>query len=303
MTNYQKKTPMDWRFEHFAQEKAGKQADAIVARMKLSHPIDPLQVAKDEYPRLRAGGRNFGDRFDGKLKYVAEHRYFALMYNTKYDFGCTQGEHHPRTRFTIAHELGHYFINHHREYLHNRRSSHASINEFRSNAVIEKEADSFAASLLLPTHLVKPIINRNNLSLNAIDNIANDFGTSRVSTSIRAVQLSHFPCAVAGIRNGAMSWIFPSESLIEAGIYPNRGVMPANAQEPWDRCKMRIPGDSENGGEVRDWFQTYQREHLEEVYVHEEYVPVPSMGTLLVLLTVEETDVFPDDEESEEDED
>lgn len=293
----QKKTPIDWKAAQYAQEKAGKQADALVARMKLSLPIDPLKVAKDEHPRLRVGSRNFGNRFDGKLKYVPDEQYFALMYNSKFDIHCAPGEHHPRTRFTIAHELGHYHIKHHREYLRNRRASHASISEFRSNAVIEKEADAFAASLLLPTHLVQPIINQDNLSLSAIDRIAGEFRTSRVSTSIRSVQLSHFPCAVAGIRDGAVAWIFPSESLIEAGIYPNRGVMPANAREPWERCRLSITGDSEAGGEVKNWFQTYQNEHLDDVYVHEEYVPVPSMGTLLVLLTVDERDIYQNEDD------
>ncbi|HWL10156.1 MAG TPA: ImmA/IrrE family metallo-endopeptidase [Planctomicrobium sp.] len=298
-----KKTSMDWKAEQFAQQKAGKQADAMTARMRLPYPIDPLSVAESEYPLLRAGGRNFGNRFDGKLKFVPNDRCFALMYNTKYDIGYTDGQHHPRTRFTIAHELGHYFIQHHREYLRNRRTSHASVSEFRSNAKIEKEADAFAASLLLPTHLVQPIINHGNLSLNAIDNIAGAFETSRVSTAIRAVQLSHFPCAVAGIRNGIVAWMFPSEPLIEAGIYPNRGVMPDNAREPWDRCRMSVPADSEAGGQVQDWFQTYQREDLDEVYVHEEYIPVPSMGTLLVLLTIDESDVFADDEDEYRDDD
>lgn len=295
----QKMTQMDWKAERSAQENAGKQADALTARMKLSCPIDPFMVAKDEHPRLRIGGRNFGSRFDGKLKYVLDEHYFALMYNTKYDINYAPGEHHPRTRFTIAHELGHYHIRHHREYLRHRKTSHASVSEFQSSAVIEKEADAFAASLLLPTHLVKPIVNRGNLSLNAIDRIAGDFGTSRVSTSIRSVQLSHFPCAVAGIRNGSVAWMFSSEPLIEAGIYPNRGVMPANAREPWDRCRMGVPGDSEDGGEIQDWFQTYQREHLDDVYVHEEYVPVSSMETLLVLLTIDESEIAIEDEEDD----
>jgi hypothetical protein len=163
--------------------------------------------------------------------------------------------------------------------------------------VIEKEADAFAASLLLPTHLVRPIINQNNLSLGAIDRIAGDFGTSRVSTAIRSVQLSHFPCAVAGIRNGAVAWMFPSEPLIEAGIYPNRGVMPDNARAPWDRCQMGMPGDWKDDGQVRDWFKTYDRAHYEEVYVQEEYISVSSMGTLLVLLTIDESEIFSDDDE------
>ena len=302
MTN-KKKTAMDWRAEQFAQEKAGKQADALIERMKLSYPIDPLRVAKDEHPLLRAGGRNFGDRFDGKLKFIPKERCFVLMFNTKYDVGCELGHHHPRTRFSISHELGHFFIQHHREYLRNRRASHSSINEFRSGAMIEKEADAFAASLLLPTHLVQPIVNQGILSLAAIDSIAGQFETSRVSTTIRSVQLSHFPCAVAGIRNGSVAWMFPSESLIEAGIYPNRGGMPDNATEPWDRCRISVPGTSKDDGEVQDWFQTFHREHLDEVYVQEEYVPVPSMGTLLVLLTLDESDIFPDDEDEDSEDD
>jgi len=42
---------------------------------------------------------------------------------------------------------------------------------------------------------------------------------------------------------------------------------------------------------------------LETVYVTEEYVPVQVLGTLLVLLTLDERDVFPDDDEDEDYED
>lgn len=299
-----KMTALDWKDEQFAQEKAGKLADALIKQLDLAFPIDPLGIAKGEYPFLRAGGRNFGNRFDGKLRYVARKRCFVLMFNTKYDAGCQPGKHHARTRFSIAHELGHYFIEHHRDYLRNRRACHASVNEFRSGALIEKEADAFAASLLLPTHVTSPIVNEGILSLEVIDDIAGQFEMSRVSTVIRAVQLSDFPCAVAGIRDGSVAWMFRSDSLIEAGIYPSRGFMPDNAREPWDRCRMGLSGDSKDDGEVQDWFRTYDREHLDDVYVQEEYIPVPSMETLLVLLTIDESDVFkPDDDDVSEDED
>jgi hypothetical protein len=294
---------MDWNDERSFQEKAGRQADALVERMELSYPIDPLRVAKAEYPFLRAGGRDFRDRFDGKLRYVARKRCFVLMFNTKYDVGMRPGQFHPRTRFSIAHELGHYFIEHHRDYLRNRRTPHASVNEFRSGALIEKEADAFAASLLLPTRLVRPFVNKQMLSLNVIDDIADRFEVSRVSTVIRSVQISDFPCAIAGIRQGSVAWMFRSETLINAGIYPSRGPMSDNAREPWDRCRMSIPGDSKGDGQIRDWFQTYDRDHLDGIYVQEEYISVPSMGTLLVLLTLDESDVFQDEIEGDEDED
>lgn len=37
------------------------------------------------------------------------------------------------------------------------------------------------------------------------------------------------------------------------------------------------------------------------IHVTEEYIPVNTMGTLLVLLTIDEADVFPDEEEEYED--
>ncbi|MEX2139020.1 MAG: ImmA/IrrE family metallo-endopeptidase [Pirellulales bacterium] len=203
----------------------------------------------------------------------------------------------------MAHELGHYHLEHHHAYLTHGGKSHASINEFRSMNIIEREADSFAASLLLPTRLVKPIVNSGELSVERLEGIADDFQTSLVSTAIRCVQLSHFPCALVGIRQGAVAWTFPSEALIDAGIYPNKGVLPQNAMEPWAEFQLGIGDRSENEGRVRDWFNTYERNDLGRVFVTEEYIPVTSMGMLLVLITMNESDVFLEEEEEYEDDD
>lgn len=54
-------------------------------------------------------------------------------------------------RFTLAHELGHYFIDQHRRGLEEGKvRSHGSVVEFESELPIEQEADTFAASLLMP---------------------------------------------------------------------------------------------------------------------------------------------------------
>ena len=54
---------------------------------------------------------------------------------------------------------------------------------------------------------------------------------------------------------------------------------------------------------ARDWFSTFDRESLHAVYVTEEFIPVEVMGTLLVLLTLEERDVFKADDEEDDDKD
>jgi hypothetical protein len=281
---------------------AGKEADAIVERLALQAPIDPLAIVRSERPFLRAGGRDLGNRYDGRLEYHRDKNRFLLFFNTKYDLALPPGRHHPRTRFSIGHELGHYFLERHRAYLMRQGRPHPSAGEFRSAVMMEREADSFAASILLPTRLASSLINSAELSLTRLAEIADHFQASLVSTMFRSVLLSDFPCAVAGIRDGAVAWMFPSEPLIQAGIYPGSGALPGNATEPWTEFQQGIAISSESEGRVRDWFQTYDRDDLERVYVTEEYLPVLSMGTLLVLLTLDEADVFNlDDEESDDD--
>ncbi len=55
---------------------------------------------------LRSG--DYRSKFDGQIEYHRANNRFLLFYNTKYDDPQT-GEHHPRTRFSFGHELGHYF--------------------------------------------------------------------------------------------------------------------------------------------------------------------------------------------------
>ena len=96
--------------------------------------------------------------------------------------------------------------------------------------------------------------------------------------------------------------MFPSEPLIEAGIYPNKGMLPRNAQKSWAAFQVGVSSPSENEGQVLDWFNTYEKDDLGRVHVTEEYIPVLQMGTLIVLLTMDEGDVFYETDEDEEDE-
>lgn len=288
--------------EQRRQEIAGEQADAIIRRLGLTAPVDPLAVVSTEGPFLRAGGRNFGNRYDGKLEYHRTKSRFLLFYNTKYDTGYPPGMHHPRTRFSIAHELGHYFIESHRAYLLRGGKPHSSTAEFRSDVQIERQADTFAASLLLPTHLARPIVNKSELSTQRIESIASDFQTSLVSTVIRCVRLSDFPCAVAGIRAAAIAWMFPSDALIKGGCYPGGSALRAPfALKQWEAFAKGMVDKTGIEGQGRNWFATYERDDLLDLYVTEHYLPVPVMETLVVLLTVDEDDLSSDEDEQQED--
>lgn len=296
---------MDWMARERLQEMAAEQAEAILERLSLrTTPIDPLEVAGSEAKLLEAIGGDFRSRFDGQIEYHRKRNKFLLFFNTKYDAGLDPGEHHPRTRFSIAHELGHYFLEKHHAYLVKGGWTHPSRSEFFSQATVEREADAFAASLLMPSRLMRPLVNSEELSPSRLDQISRQFKTSLVGTAIRSVRLSDFPCALVGIRDGQVAWSFLSESLKKRGCYPaESGSAPHElAGEAWREFTEGVTAKREGEGRVGRWFRTYEDEDLQEIPVTEHYLPVPVMKTLLVLLAASEDDLFAEvEEESDED--
>lgn len=105
--------------------------------------------------------------------------------------------HHPnRQRFSIAHELGHYFL-HHRPGIHVDK-------EFRRNSAsgeglhsIEIEANRFASELLMPDFLVEKEIKNVGGFLDTDDEIvekmAKKFEVSTMAMSIKLHELGYTP--------------------------------------------------------------------------------------------------------------
>lgn len=294
----------EWEVNQQRQFAASMMAEQILKVSGFeSGPIDPLSLAKRQGSSLRFAGSDFGTRFDGQLEYHPAKKRFLLFYNNKYDEGYPPGLHHPRTRFSIAHELGHYFLEHHRQLLLSGKRPHKSTSEFRSNIQIEREADAFAAALLMPSYLLRPAINRAPLSIARIEKVASDFNTSWVSTAIRSVQNSHFPCGLVGIRESGIAWMFASLALIQARLYPRgKGAsLSVTAQEQWRKFLAGDNESTQHDVRAKEWFTIYQDE-FEDVWASEEYLAAPILDTLLVLLTIEESELISESDREYEDE-
>lgn len=297
----------EWKVEQARLSRAVGEAEQVVDHLKLTTPIDPLAVVQAEHPLLKAAGGDLKERYDGQLEYHPSRKRFLLFYNTKYDRDVRPGEHHPRTRFSIAHELGHYFLAAHRAFLMRTAKPHPSSSEFRTDVFIEREADAFASGLLLPAHLFEPVVNEGGqeLSVTRVRQMADDFRTSLVSTVIRAVRLADLPCGVAGLRDGKMAWSFLSDSLFEQGAYPSGSgsPLPKTAKHPWMRFARGEGGCTEQDGKLWEWFRTYENDDLGGREVTESYVPVPVLKTLVVLVTTDPAVAEdPDDDDVDEEE-
>jgi hypothetical protein len=284
---------LEWQIAERRLERAGEAAEEIVDRLRLPAPIDPLRVAREERQSLRVTDGNFRNRFDGQLEYHRKRGLFVLLYNNKYDAGLPEGCHHPRTRFSIAHELGHYFLERHHAYFLRGGRSHGSKSERFTDVGMERDADAFAAGLLLPRRLLKPVVNQEAPSLDRVVEISKLFDTSFVSTALRCVQLSDYPCAVVGVREGVVAWSARSERLVGAGFYPPaRGSQgSASCREQWRQMQAGGMQHAYSPARAGDWFRTFDGGDLAKLHVEEYYLPVCSMKTLVVILCVPEEEL------------
>lgn len=99
-------------------------------------------------------------------------------------------------RFSIGHELGHYLLPGHVEAVLDENGVHESFAGFRSDKTYEKEADSFAAGLLMPSRLFSVALKNTDPGLEAIEDLSSLCITSFPATAIRYVQFADYPVAV-----------------------------------------------------------------------------------------------------------
>ncbi len=103
---------------------------------------------------------------------------------------------HPsvRQRFTIAHEVGHYILHRADTTLFIDERYFSAFRDQRSSSGAdpkEREANAFAASLLMPTHLVRREIEHQRFDLADEDALSSLAATFQVSVQAMAFRLSN----------------------------------------------------------------------------------------------------------------
>lgn len=116
---------------------------------------------------------------------------FLLRKDGKSIIGVNNSHSPNRRRFTIAHELGHYFL-HQFEGLHLDKTFHRSGLSSLGISTEEIEANAFAAELLMPDHLVRKAVagfEGDLISDSGIEQLAESFQVSSQAMSIRLANL------------------------------------------------------------------------------------------------------------------
>ncbi len=169
-----------------------------------SFPVDPLEIARSEeislWPKQpEQVGVSGGIVFSGDD--------VAIFYSTSIKSVGFQ-------RFTIAHELGHYFLDGHPAAITKSSPMHVSRAGFtEGHLAIEIEADHFASGLLLPTDLVRRHLDHEAVGLEGIEALADISECSLTACAIRAAECSPYPMAIVMSRGSEVRYAFLSDSF------------------------------------------------------------------------------------------
>jgi Zn-dependent peptidase ImmA (M78 family) len=118
-------------------------------------------------------------------------------------------EHPKRKRFSIAHELGHFKLNH----LKGTIQKVCSKKDMESwhQPDVETEANFFASELLMPKKLVVGMCDVSKVDFLPIRKIADEFRSSLTAAAIRFVRFCPEQCAVVFSKGGKIIWSFGSK--------------------------------------------------------------------------------------------
>lgn len=168
-------------------------------------PIPLMSIAEEE--GLCVIYDDYGQNtFDGMTWYEPEQDKFYVHINT----ARGNMKNNKKGRFTLAHELGHYFIDHHRNAMvsgkmkpHIHRYDPFGKNE---EWAIEREADDFAAKLLMPLSLFREDIKGIAFSGDMIQQLADKYQVSFSACALRYMRLNAVPIMLVFAEDGKIKW-------------------------------------------------------------------------------------------------
>lgn len=200
--------------------------------------------------------------------------------------------------FTVAHELGHYFIpDHPSAVLVN--GNHFSRSGFISKDRYEREADAFAGEFLMPWGLIGPVIRRSAPGFKAIKKLADSCESSLVASAVRYCELTEECVATVVSHQGAVEFMSASQSFKQL---PGLDWLRSREQVPTVVPSYRLSRDEEwvssceialEGSFLNEWFPDAPKQDVEE--------DVVGLGSYGRTLTVLVTEGVPEDDDSDDD--
>lgn len=182
---------------------ARRRAEALLREDGIDRlPVDPFAIASDREILVQARP----DAPPGVSGMLLRHgNEFGIYY-------ATHIKSEGFRRFSVSHELGHYFLDGHVDQLL-KEGAHVSHAGFVTADPYELEADHFAAGFLMPEKPFKAAMNELDGGLSAIEELADQCITSRTATAIRFAELTQQATAVIVSTGDTIDYCFMSDAM------------------------------------------------------------------------------------------
>ncbi len=273
---------------------ASQRAEAVLRERGIDTlPVDPVAIARKAGIVVRAKP----DTAQGVSGMLLRHGdSFGILYATHLPNKGFQ-------RFSIGHELGHFFVDGHIDHvLPQGTDSHRSRAGFESPDIYEREADHFSAGLLMPADPCRKLLAKHEPGLAAVEAMAATCQTSLTSTAIRYAGLADDAVAVIMSTAGVVDYCFLSDTMwtLPQLAPPRKGSRVPRATATHAYANGATPrhnsGPTEAACDVLDWLGGNR-----SLPVTEEVLHLGSYGKTLTLLTVESLldETFQEEDEDE----
>ena len=240
-------------------------------------PIDPRVVAEQESIAIK-GFSPSSEGISGFLMKSGDD--FIIAYSERL-------RNRGYENFTVAHELGHYFLDGHIEEILGDGNTHFSISGFTSNNKFEREADLFASELLMPGKIIEPHLKETEIGLSSVKRIAAICSTSLTASALKYASLTPDHVIVVLSTGESIQWMFTSDSLSEYRT-PKEKLKPLpihSATRAFNQNRDNIELARENGKEIslQEWLAFAPDEAA-----YEEVIGLGSYGYSLTIISLEE---------------
>lgn len=158
-----------------------------------------------------------------------------------------------RQRFTTCHEIAHMVLE-----LPSEHTQAPWSGSYSKKSRDEIVCDVFAAELLLPSHLFKPLTDRSEIGFTVVRKLAKDFVASVTATASRFATVVNVPCAFVLSEQGMVRYTSRSTRLRDA----NAWITP-HSNVPSGSMTARVRGgeacDEPDEIDADVWFENWQR--------------------------------------------
>ena len=235
-------------------------------------PIQPREIA--EQLQIVVWEREMESQYDGCLMRVGDT--WGILLNN-----LIQSE--PRKNFTIAHELGHYYLDGGQTerqisaaaekdkvagFVLQHRCQRDDLRGFDSHRLEEQRANQFAVELLMPFPIFRAdAADLPKIGLPAIDALAARYSTSLTSTAIRYTRLSSHVCAVVLSEGGQIKYFAYSDRFRQNSdcyLAKNRPLHPNSAASLLDKGRSKEVKEHQRKVPLSYWCSTQSDQALIE---------------------------------------